>query len=250
MRERVAKPKKASTSSFSIPKLRQPTRGFGLNSSGILRQTTADFPYLNKPLGHDISRISLHQPTTNQSEDVEGQEAQTLAPQVIQEMNKPENHQTVQREELPEEEERRAAEFKSQELEQEEELQMKPLDSSPQAFTHDISRMSLRVQTKLTINQPGDIYEQQADTVARQVMQKISEPQNHQFIQHEALPKTELQRKFLVGSAIPAVQRQGGGVTKISNLETSIQQARQNGQPLSDNIRQPMEEPLGLTSAV
>ncbi|MDZ8026154.1 MAG: DUF4157 domain-containing protein [Nostoc sp. DedQUE11] len=256
MRERVAKPKKASTSSFSIPKLRQPTRGFGLNSSGVLRQTTAELPSLNKPLGHDISRISLHQQTitkVNQSEDVEEQEAQTVAPQVMQEMNEPENHQTVQREELPEEEEERTgAEFQSQELE--EELQTKPVDSSPQVVTeeqpnepvtHDISRMSLRVQTKLTINQPGDIYEQQADTVARQVMQKISEPRNHQFIQHEASPETELQRKFLVGSATPVVQRQGGGVVSTSNLETSIQQARQNGQPLSKDIRQPMEEAFG-----
>ncbi|MBD2681002.1 MULTISPECIES: DUF4157 domain-containing protein [Nostoc] len=257
MRERVAKPKKASTSSFSIPKLRQPTRGFGLNSSDILPQITAELPSLNKPLGHDISRISLHQQTiskANHPEDVEEQEAQTLAPQVIQEMNEPENHQTVQREELPEEEEEpTAAEFQSQELE--EELQMKPLDSSTQAvtqeqpvnepLTHDISRMSLRVQTKLTINQPGDIYEQQADTVARQVMQKISQPQNQQFIQHEALPETELQRKFLVGSATPVVQRQGGGVVSTSNLETSIQRARQNGQPLSDDIRQPMEEAFG-----
>ncbi|MDZ8239998.1 MAG: DUF2431 domain-containing protein [Nostoc sp. ChiQUE01a] len=255
MRERVAKPKKASTSSFSIPKLRQPTRGFGLNSSGVLRQTTAELPSLNKPLGHDISRISLHQQTitkANQPEDVEEQEAQTVAPQVMQEMNEPENHQTVQREELPEEEEERTgAEFQSQELE---ELQTKPVDSSPQVVTeeqpnepvtHDISRMSLRVQTKLTINQPGDIYEQQADTVARQVMQKISEPRNHQFIQHEASPETELQRKFLVGSTTPLVQRQGGGVVSTSNLETSIQQARQNGQPLSKDIRQPMEEAFG-----
>ncbi len=248
MRERVAKPKKASTSSFSIPKLRQPTPGFGLNSSGVLGQTTAELPSLNKPLGHDISRISLHrqtQFTTNQPEDVEEQETQTLEPQVIQEMNEPENHQTVQREKLPEEEEERtAADFQSQKLEEEEELQTKPVDSSPQV-THDISRMSLRVQTKLTINQPGDIYEQQADTVARQVMQKISQPRNQQFIQHEAVPETQLQRKFLVGSATPMVQRQGGGVVNTSKLETSIQHARQNGQPLSDDIRQPMEEAFG-----
>ncbi|WP_445633475.1 hypothetical protein NSTC745_05139 [Nostoc sp. DSM 114161] len=257
MRERVAKPKKATTSSFSIPKLRQPTRGFGLNSSGVLRQATAELPYLNKPLGHDISRISLHQQTitkANQPEDVEEQEPQTVAPQVMQEMNEPENHQTVQREELQEEEEQTQADFPSQKLE-EEELQMKPLGSSPQAVTqeqplnepvtHDISRMSLRVQTKLTINQPGDIYEHQADTVARQVMQKISQPQNQQFIQHEAFPETELQRKFLVGSATPVVQRQGGGVVSTSNLETSIERGRQNGQPLSDDIRQPMEQAFG-----
>ncbi|MBG1271104.1 DUF4157 domain-containing protein [Nostoc sp. WHI] len=132
---------------------------------------------------------------------------------------------------------------------------MKPLTASPQAvtgvqrsnkpLTHDISRMSLRLQTRLTVNQPGDIYEQEADRVAGQVMQKMSKPGNRQSIQREALPEEELQMKSLANSITPVVQRQGGGVAATSDLETSIQQARGSGQPLADDIRQPMEQSFG-----
>ncbi|MBN3895957.1 MAG: DUF4157 domain-containing protein [Nostoc sp. NOS(2021)] len=156
MREPIGKPQKATTASFSIPTLKQPTRGFGLDSPGASSQAVPLVQPLNKPLVHDISRISL------------------------------------------------------------------------------------RPQTKLTVNQPGDVYEQEADKVAQQVMQK-------QSIQREALPESEeeLQMKSVADSVTPVVQRQGGGVAATSDLETSIQQARQSGQPLADDIRQPMEQAFG-----
>ncbi|MBN3889245.1 MAG: DUF4157 domain-containing protein [Nostoc sp. JL31] len=147
---------------------------------------------------------------------------------------------SLQREELPEEE-----------------LQMKPLDTLSQIVNevkspskplgHDISRISLRPpQTKLTVNEPGDIYEQEADSVAQLVMQRMSEPV--QSIQREALSEEEdqLQMKSLADSITPLVQRQGGGRTAAtSELETSIQQARGNGQPLADDIKHPMEQAFG-----
>ncbi|MEH1949000.1 MAG: DUF4157 domain-containing protein [Nostoc sp.] len=186
MRERIGQPKKATTASFSIPALKQPTRGFGSESSGASSQATNEVRSRNLPL------------------------------------------------------------------------------------MHDISRMSLRPQTKLTVNQPGDIYEQEADRVAQQVMQTISEPVSKQSVQREALPEEEeeLQMKSLADAnislqreALPeeeeelqmksladtniSLQRQGGGVAATSDLETSIQQERGSGQPLSDDIRQPMEQAFG-----
>ncbi|MEA5602722.1 eCIS core domain-containing protein [Nostoc sp. UHCC 0252] len=122
---------------------------------------------------------------------------------------------------------------------------MKPLNKP---LTHDISRMSLRSQTKLTVNQPGDVYEQEADRVAGQVMQRMSETGNRQPIQRETLPEEEdqLQMKSLADSITPIVQRKGGGgIAATSQLETSIQQARGNGQPLADDIKQPMEQAFG-----
>ncbi|MBD2534948.1 DUF4157 domain-containing protein [Nostoc flagelliforme FACHB-838] len=198
----------------------------------------------NKGLGHDISRISLRRPqtklTVNEPGDVYEQEADKVAQQVMQRMSEPAgNQQSIQREELPEEEE---------------ELQMKSLTASSQTvsgmqpLTHDISRMSLRLQTRLTVNQPGDIYEQEADRVAGQVMQRMSESVNRQSIQREALPeeKDQLQMKSLADSITPVVQRKGGGgIAATSELETSIQQARGGGQLLSDDIRQPMEQAFG-----
>ncbi|PHM08996.1 hypothetical protein CK516_17345 [Nostoc sp. 'Peltigera malacea cyanobiont' DB3992] len=79
-------------------------------------------------------------------------------------------------------------------------------------------------------------------------MQRMSERVSRQFIQREALPEEEdqLQMKSLAGSITPLVQRQGGGRTAAtSELETSIQQARGNGQPLADDIKQPMEQAFG-----
>ncbi|MEH2064481.1 MAG: DUF4157 domain-containing protein [Nostoc sp.] len=320
MTERVTQPKKAPTGSFSIPAFKQPTRGFGLDSPGTSSQTVSLVQPLNKPVSHDISRISLRSQTkltVNQPGDVYEQEADRVPGQVVQTMSKPVNQQFLQREALPEEEEeelqmkslagsnislqrealpeeeeelqmksladsnislqREALPEEEEELqmksladsnispqrealpEEEEELQMKSLTASPQAvtgmqplnkpLTHDISRMSLRrPQTKLTVNQPGDVYEQEADRVAGQVMQRMSEPGNRQSIQREALPESEdqLQMKSLADSITPVVQRKGrGGIAATSELESSIQQARGNGQPLGDDIKQPMEQAFG-----
>ena len=208
------------------------------------------------------------------------QEADQTARQVMQRIHQPESGK-LQREELPDDEDELQAkpegsiqreELLEEEVQMkswgetpslqreelpEEELQMKSLGTSSQIVNevqsptkplgHDISRISLRrPQTKLTVNQPGDIYEQEADSIAQLVMQRMSEPV--QSIQREALPEEEdqLQMKSLAGSITPLVQRQGGGRTAAtSELETSIQQARGNGQPLADDIKHPMEQAFG-----
>ncbi len=83
------------------------------------------------------------------------------------------------------------------------------VQSHTQPLSHDISRISLRPQAKLTISQPGDMYEQEADKVAQQVMQSISEPVNQQSIQRQEIPEEEeLQMKSLANSITPLVQRQ------------------------------------------
>ncbi|WP_448265171.1 Rossmann-like fold-containing protein [Nostoc sp. DSM 114159] len=205
------------------------------------------------------------------------QEADQTARQVMQRIHQPQSRK-LQQEELSDEEELQMkpegsiqheelleeAQMKSlkatpslqrEEL-PEEELQMKPLGTSSEIVNevkspskplgHDISRISLRrPQTKLTVSQPGDVYEQEADSVAQLVMQRMSEPV--QSIPREALPEEDqLQMKSLADSVTPLVQRQGGGRTAAtSELETSIQQARGNGQPLADDIKHPMEQAFG-----
>jgi hypothetical protein len=44
------------------------------------------------------------------------------------------------------------------------------MDTTHGSANHDISRISLRPQARLTVSQPGDIYEREADKVAQQVM--------------------------------------------------------------------------------
>ncbi|MEH2275722.1 MAG: DUF4157 domain-containing protein [Nostoc sp.] len=124
-------------------------------------------------------------------------------------------------------------------------------------LTHDISRMSLhRPQAKLSISQPGDKYEQEADETARQVVQRIHQPHSDK-LQRESLPEDDelqmkpersIQRESLPEEdelqMKPMVQRRAsdGGIAASPDLETSIQQARGSGQPLADSIKSPMEQ--------
>ncbi|WP_392530488.1 DUF4157 domain-containing protein [Nostoc sp. C117] len=124
------------------------------------------------------------------------------------------------------------------------------------------------IQPKLTIGKAGDKYEQEADTVARQVVQRlhapipsqtpdISQPKSefvqrmkakryqqsrgHQQagisanIQRQTIPEEELQMK-------PMLQRK---MAAAPDLEASIEQARGGGQPLADNFRKPIEREFG-----
>ena len=141
-----------------------------------------------------------------------------------------------------------------------------------QRFGHSFSKIAAStaaiIQPKLTIGALGDQYEQEADRVAAQVVQRLNAPppnpssparsQSAQSVQRETLPdEEELQMKPMADQiqrvGVPEeeelqmksmVQRQAGGeaVTASANLESSIQQARSGGQPLADTIRQPMEQ--------
>ncbi len=144
MGERVGQHKKATTGSFSVPTLKQRIRGFGLDSPGASSQATTEVQ-LKKPLGHDISRISLRSQTkltVNQPGDVYEQEADQVAQQVMQRMSEPAgNQQSIQREALPEDEEElqmkslsdaNVPSLQREALpEDEEELQMKSLALNP-----------------------------------------------------------------------------------------------------------------------
>ena len=186
MREQVSQSKKATTS-FSIPTLKQPTRGFGLELLDTAPQATTEVESVNPIL------------------------------------------------------------------------------------THDIRRISLRPQAKLSISQPGDFYEQQADSVAQQVMRRMAQPVNRQSVQRQQAPDPEdLQMKSVDNFHTSWLQRQQapeeeeipedtevqrssmvqrrpstGGIAATDDLETSIQQSRGGGQPLADDIKQPMEQAFG-----
>jgi Domain of unknown function (DUF4157) len=140
------------------------------------------------------------------------------------------------------------------------------------------------IQPKLTIGAPGDKYEQEADRVAQQVVQQLNAPlnkQSEQSVQRETLPEEEdelqmkpladriqrmempeeeeelqrkpdvLQRETLLEEEDELqmksmVQRSFNGAMPASeNLESAIAQARSSGQPLTDSIRQPMEQTFG-----
>ncbi len=106
---------------------------------------------------------------------------------------------------------------------------------------------AIPVQAKLEIGPAGDKYEQEADRVAKQVVQQLhgSQPrklqqQQTQLLQENPEVEEELQRK-------PRLQLKGdqGGMAAAPELESSITRSRGSGQPLSEGIREPMEKAFG-----
>lgn len=95
------------------------------------------------------------------------------------------------------------------------------------------------IQGKLTIGEPGDKYEQEADRVAAKVVQQLHAPTSSESV-HDADSNEVVRRQS-------NIQRfglmEGGAVSP--EVETSIQQARSGGRPLDASIRQPMEQAFG-----
>lgn len=102
------------------------------------------------------------------------------------------------------------------------------------------------VQRKLTLGTPGDMYEEEADRVARQVVDDIhstpSRVQNAQS-EEERIPAGgeagRVQRQITVRSAGDA----GGELS--SEWEGELQGAKSGGQPLSPSVKEPMERAFG-----
>ncbi|MEP6501218.1 eCIS core domain-containing protein [Microcoleus vaginatus] len=102
------------------------------------------------------------------------------------------------------------------------------------------------VQRKLTLGTPDDMYEQEADRVARQVVDEIhSSPFREQNAQSE-------EERIPAGGEAGRVQRQitvrasgdtGGEVS--SEWEGELQRAKSGGQPLSLSVKEPMEQAFG-----
>ncbi|MHC0068289.1 eCIS core domain-containing protein [Nostoc sp. UIC 10890] len=131
-------------------------------------------------------------------------------------------------------------------------------------FGHNIANIPLRrpdsappIQAKLTIGQPGDKYEQEADDTARRVVQRIHQ-QSSQPVQREAVteekelqtkPADNIQRQSSEEEELqmmPMVQCVAdGGMAASAEVEAGIQSARGSGQPIAENIREPMEQAFG-----
>ncbi|NEO45319.1 MAG: DUF4157 domain-containing protein [Moorea sp. SIO4A3] len=102
-------------------------------------------------------------------------------------------------------------------------------------YVPDTGWYEMGLQAKLTIGLPGDKYEQEADRVARQVVQQINSPQKgNNEGEVKGKPQHEIQRKALTG-----------GIKAPINLEGGIKEARGRGKPLSETIRHPLEQAMG-----
>jgi Domain of unknown function (DUF4157) len=94
------------------------------------------------------------------------------------------------------------------------------------------------VQTKLTVNAPNDMYEQEADTMANKVVQRMSVPKEEEPIQRkcaecEKEEHGQVQRKA-----------DGSGIAP-SGVTQQIESSKGSGSKLSDDTRTQMEGSFG-----
>ncbi|WP_299222274.1 DUF4157 domain-containing protein [uncultured Aquimarina sp.] len=101
------------------------------------------------------------------------------------------------------------------------------------------------VQTKLTIGQPNDVYEQEADAVANQVM-KMSTHQDT-LIQRKCdqCEEEELQMKPLSNSISPIVQKQSNGGMGSSTISKSLAKSKGSGQKMDNTTKSFMNKGIG-----
>ncbi|NEQ55647.1 MAG: DUF4157 domain-containing protein, partial [Leptolyngbya sp. SIO3F4] len=98
------------------------------------------------------------------------------------------------------------------------------------------------IQAKLTIGQPNDRYEQEADNVAKTVVQQINNPSINQ-------QEHEVQRAPLAINAIRRLplQRQGSIPvgTASDEFENNLNRARSGGSSLAPKVKSQMESAMG-----
>jgi hypothetical protein len=122
------------------------------------------------------------------------------------------------------------------------------------------------VQAKLTVGAPGDKYEQEADSVAAQVMSMSVQPAPSMPIQRQGEEEEQeplVQRSSLADSITPLVQRLpeeqeeplqaksllqragNGNALAGSNVESQLNSSKGGGSPLPDEVRSFMEPRFG-----
>jgi hypothetical protein len=108
---------------------------------------------------------------------------------------------------------------------------------------------SKAVQAKLTVSQPGDIYEQEADRVAEMVTQKISADRVQRQEEEEEVqtkPISQIQRQTEEEEEPIQAQAADSEHPVVSGeVETRINNAQGGGRPLADIVREPMEQAIG-----
>ena len=101
---------------------------------------------------------------------------------------------------------------------------------------------SKAAQAKLTIGEPNDKYEQEADAVAKDVVQRLHSP-----VSESPQPEADVQREPEMLQLKPLVQRVHavGGVDASPDIENSINRAKGSGQPLDAGLQRSMGEAMG-----
>jgi Domain of unknown function (DUF4157)/Xanthomonas XOO_2897-like deaminase len=113
-------------------------------------------------------------------------------------------------------------------------------------LTSALDSRGMVIQAKMTIQPPGDQYEQEADRVAEQVVQKMHAPSAQESMLGEP---SQRQKREEDGHALrmkPLAQRQPvGGMAATPYLESSIKRFRGGGQPLDAGLQRMLGQAMG-----
>jgi hypothetical protein len=100
------------------------------------------------------------------------------------------------------------------------------------------------IQAKLTMGEVGDKYEREADRVAQDVVQRINKPST----QSDTLQRQETEELQLKEESVNEIvqRRKAKDESEVStDLESAINSAKGNGQPLDKNLQQSMGQAIG-----
>jgi Domain of unknown function (DUF4157)/Bacterial protein of unknown function (DUF922) len=125
-----------------------------------------------------------------------------------------------------------------------------PAPAEDRSTGHDLSRISMfSVQAKLTVSQPNDPYEQEADRVAGAVM-RMQIPESSEAVARRSIQET-ISRKSAAGEGDELVRstsmlhRSGDNLQVDNDLEGRLNNSKGGGSPLADDVRSFMEPRFG-----
>jgi len=110
------------------------------------------------------------------------------------------------------------------------------------------------VQAKMTVNKPGDKFEQEADRMAERVMrmpqpeEKIQKKEDDkiQKKEEEKIQRAEAKEEKIQKKEEEKLQRRGDGVPSVgASTQSAIQNKTTGGQPLSSDVKSFMEPRIG-----
>ncbi|MEA5601283.1 eCIS core domain-containing protein [Nostoc sp. UHCC 0252] len=129
-----------------------------------------------------------------------------------------------------------------QEAQSADEQSLEPEAIKEKPLVHDISRISLRrLQPQLTVSQPGDQYEQEADSVANQIM-RMARPEPK--INFGGMNSQDIMQRKCAACEEEEVQTKpanDGSVHSEANIESQLNSSKGGGSPLSAEVRDFME---------
>jgi len=102
------------------------------------------------------------------------------------------------------------------------------------------------IQPKLTIGEPGDKYEQEADRVAAEVVQRINTPESVSPKQQETVQRVDIpdEDELMMKPLVHRKEEIDGGDAS-TELESSINSAKGGGQSLDANLQRSIGEAMG-----